>query len=101
MYCLYIVLLIVPIAIAGAMQICVNSLTGLTMILEVNASDTIKNVKEGIQYSQGFPPDQQHLICAGQHLEDQYTLIDYGIQERSTVYLMLSDMLRNMFLGRK
>ena len=83
------------------MQIYVNGLTGTTMMLEVNASDTIGIVKERIQYSQRIPPDQQHLIYAGQHLDDRYTLIYYGIREKSTVYLMLRDMLRNMLLGRK
>lgn len=61
-----------------------------TIILEVDPTDTIANLKKKIKDRKGFPADEQHrLVFRERELEDDRTVGDYSIQNNSTLNMVL------------
>ena len=72
------------------MQIFLKTSTGNTLTLDVEATDTIKKVKDIIQDEEGIRPEQQQLFFDGRQLESWLTLGHYGIQSQSTLNLVVT-----------
>ncbi|KAI0495122.1 hypothetical protein KFK09_025269 [Dendrobium nobile] len=74
------------------MQIFVKTLKGTNFEIEVKPEDTISDVKNSIEISQGktvYPADQQMLIHQGKVLKDETTLAENNVAEKSFIVVML------------
>ena len=74
---------------SGDMQIFVKTPEGKTITLDVEASDTIENIRAIIMNKEGTPKKQQRLLFMDMQLEDGYTISYYGIQKESTITLTM------------
>jgi len=70
-------------------DIYIKTTPGKTITLEVQLTDTIKNVKEKIQEKEGIPPSKQLLIFDGEQLEDNLILLNYNIHNESTIHVIV------------
>ena len=62
--------------------------TEKSLELEIQTSDTIRNIKEKIQVIEGIPTKQQILMLSEKELQNDFTISNYEIQSRSTINLV-------------
>ena len=73
------------------MQIFVKTLTGRSITLEVEPSDTIEGVKDKMEVKLGIPMYGGRLVYVGRQLQlvEGRTLSSYNIEDKSTLHLVL------------
>ncbi|XP_054707237.1 AN1-type zinc finger protein 4-like [Uloborus diversus] len=71
------------------MELFIETLTGTAFELSCSPLETIVSIKAKIQYSEGIPVSQQHLIWKSQELNDDLCLQDYCIKDGATLKLVL------------
>jgi len=72
------------------MQIFIKTLTGKTILINVEPSNTIEYVKSIIQDKEGIPSNQQRLTYGSKSFEDSQTLEYYNICKEATLHLVLN-----------
>ena len=70
-------------------QLCVKTLTGKIITLQVKLSDTVSCLKMKIWENENIAVDMQRLVMNGCKLEDDRALMSNGIRACSTLELML------------
>jgi ubiquitin C len=81
-------------------NIYIKILSGKTISLEFKPSDTIKNIKDKIYQKEGISPEMQILIFTTNELKDNLTLLDYKIQEESTIHLIFNKIYVKSIKGK-
>lgn len=69
-------------------MVLVKTLSGKTIVVNVNEDDTVDTVRQRIAEKENLPVDQQRLIYSGKHLEGSRKLSDYNINDNSTLNLL-------------
>eukprot|EP01047_Picozoa_sp_COSAG01_P007357 COSAG01_NODE_279_length_19520_cov_41.772154_10_plen_89_part_00 len=64
-------------------------MTGKTVSIQADPSDTVATVKLRYQDKEGVPPDQQRLIKSGKELKDEATLTESDVKSNDTLHLIL------------
>lgn len=72
-------------------QLFVKTFQSKVLVLDVNKTDTIGDIKDKIQDKNGIPKYNQRIIISGKELEDKKTLNDYGLDNNSTIHLVLKE----------
>jgi len=71
------------------MQVFVKNLIGRTITVDLEPTDTVRQLKDKIEQKEAIPHGEQRLIFAGKGLEDNRSISDYNIQSNSTVHMVL------------
>jgi hypothetical protein len=89
----------------GGMHILVKTMADTTIVLQVELSDTIHNVKEKIQAMERIPILEQRYVFQGWQLDDRQTLAGCGVEKGSTLflvvwsYLLRGNVVRSSYLA--
>ena len=68
----------------------IKTLTGKSISLFADESDTILTLKERFYDKESVPPKEQRLIFKGKILQDGLTLADYNIQAGASINIIFN-----------
>lgn len=63
-----------------------------TVVLKAKPNGTVSNLKALLREKEGISENHQELFFAGNQLKDDQRLVDYGIQQGSTLNLILQNL---------
>lgn len=72
-----------------SMLVVVRTLSGKSIPIKTEGSDTVGLLKCKILEKEGILPEQQRLIFTGKSMNDEWTLNDYNVTKEATIYLVL------------
>ena len=75
------------IQLRGGTQLFLKTLSGKTIVMVVDANDTVSELKTAIRDRTGVPEDCQRLVCGGRDLAAHHPLAD--VRPDSTIFLLL------------
>ena len=82
------------------MKIFLKSLTGNTTELEVESSDTIREVKRKYQAKTGIPPDQVKLVFCGKDLPEEHLVLQFDEMGFCRSTYSAPNVAANLFFAR-
>lgn len=71
------------------MQIFVKTVTGRTIVFDIEGSETVNDLKELICEKEGIPLKSQRLMHQGKQLDSNRTLVESGVERESTIHIVL------------
>ena len=71
------------------MQIFVKTVTGRTVVFDIEDSETVNDLKEMIFEKDGIPVKSQRLLHQGKQLDSNRTLVESGVERESTIHIVL------------
>ena len=72
------------------MQLLLKTLSSKTIVIDVNADDTVASVMRKVHGREGIPPAQQRLLCQNRELQPRMSLSGSGVRNHDTLQLLLS-----------
>lgn len=87
--------------VGRGMHILVRTSGNITLVLQVELSDTIYDLKEKIRDMERIPIWEQRYVFRFRQLGDHETLADCGVEKGSTLYLEIWSRLLRGFVGSR
>ena len=81
---------LIEITNTGMIHFSIKNLTGKTIKIETPPNISVKLLKYFILIKEGYPISEQRLVFDGKQLENSKSIAEYGIQNESTLTLVLS-----------
>ncbi|EFR00071.1 hypothetical protein MGYG_03078 [Nannizzia gypsea CBS 118893] len=74
------------------MQIFVKNLSGNTLTLTAEPTDTISAIKSQVCERELISVEEQRYVFGGKHIRDEFPLSEYGIQKESHPFTFVLDL---------